>query len=70
MKLIRNGSSDDKEYEVVVPGPEQKEMVPDTMKDLLMHWLDTKQIHRCLLSNHYSKSSSIITKSHMPLLIF
>lgn len=36
VKLIRNGSSDDKEYEAVLPGPEQEEMVPDTMKNFLM----------------------------------
>lgn len=37
MTLIKNSSSDDKEYEAIVPGPEQEEMIPDTMKNILMH---------------------------------
>lgn len=37
MTLIRNGSSNDKEYEAIVSGPEQEEMVPDPMKNILIN---------------------------------
>lgn len=37
MTLVRNGSSDDKEHEAIVLRPEQEEMVPDTLKNILMH---------------------------------
>lgn len=39
-----------KYYEAMVPELEQEEMVWDTMKNFLMHWLDNKQLHRWLYS--------------------
>lgn len=59
MKLASNITFVNKEYEKMVPGSEQKEMMSRHHTDSLLNQLYNKQIHEYFFSPNYSKSSSI-----------